>query len=149
MASSMVGISVDGIAGINSALIALGGKEARSAARKAANKANQITLKKARALVPQDTGLLKKSLIKKTKTYTRSGTIVSMIGPDSKAQGNHPVTGKLMRPIKYAHIVEKLKAFLGPAQRSTATQVVAAFTRETWINIKKSIVKQAAKARAR
>ena len=59
MAKPLVRIDIDGVREINRALTNLGGKDARGAARKAATKANQITLKKARALVPQDTGLLK------------------------------------------------------------------------------------------
>lgn len=148
MAKPMVGMDVKGVAQINEALIAVGGQDARGAARKAATKANQITLKKARALAPKDSGLLAKSLIKKSKTYKRDGTILSMIGPDSKVQGHHPETGKLLRPIKYAHIVEELKPFLGPAQRSTSNQVISKFKSVIWVNIQKAVVKRAAKARA-
>lgn len=148
MAKPLVDIRVSDVDLLNQALTAIGGKDARSAARKAGTKANQITLKKARALSPKDSGLLAKSLIKKSKTYKRDGVILNMIGPDSKAEGRHPDTGKLMKPIKYAHIVEKLKPFLGPAQRSTANQVLSAFSKFAWINIGKSVVKRAKKARA-
>jgi len=149
MAKPLVEIRVSNVDLINQALISLGGKDARSSARKAGTKANQITLKKARALAPRDTGLLSKSLIKKSKTYKRDGVILNMIGPDSKVEGRHPDTGRLMKPIKYAHIVEKLKPFLGPAQRSTANQVISAFSKAAWINIQKAVTKQAAKARTR
>lgn len=147
MAKPLVDIRVSDVNLLNQALTAIGGKDARSAARSASTKSHQITLKKARALAPRDTGLLSESLIKKSKTYKRDGVILNMIGPDSKAEGRHPDTGKLMKPIKYAHIVEKLKPFLGPAQRSTSNQVISAFSKFAWINIQKFVNKRAKKAR--
>lgn len=59
-------------------------KVTRKVTRQAINAAANPVLKAARANAPVDEGVLKTSLAKKVKTYTKSQSIVAIIGPRSK-----------------------------------------------------------------
>ena len=77
----------------------------RKVVRQAVNRALTPTLKAARNAAPEDTGLLRESLAKKTKTYADTGTIVGIVGPDKETQGTD-AEGKPRVPWRYAHLVE-------------------------------------------
>lgn len=93
----------------------LSNREIKNATRKAINAATNPTLKASRANVPVESGALKKSIIKKVKTYP-SGVVVGIIGPDSSYTQDYTrtttINGKKIieiekrRPVKYAHLVE-------------------------------------------
>lgn len=50
------------------------------------------------------TGLLRRSLVVKTKTYSSDGRVVAVIGSNRSVQGTHK--GKKIVPANYAHLVE-------------------------------------------
>lgn len=84
--------------------------------RKAVNASARIMLKAARSLAPRGTGLLKKSLGVRIKTYQKSGAVVAIIGPRTgfkKTRQGKTLTafGKKMKasgqnPTKYVHLIE-------------------------------------------
>ena len=116
--------------------------------RQALGKAAKPILKNARARVPVESGLLKKSLGVKTKTYRRSGVSIAVIGPRKgfktkvggvktrvgSAKGDE--TRQVRNPAKYAHLVElgtehsAAKPFLEPALGNNRQTVLNTFRRE-------------------
>jgi len=58
----------------------------------------------ARRNVPQESGLLKKSITKKVKLYRASETAAAIVGADTKDVGEY--RGNLRKPSKYIAIVE-------------------------------------------
>jgi len=60
-------------------------------------------LKEARAKVPVDTKLLKKSLGQRTKTY-KNGRVVVIVGP--RHGFKQVIKGVAKNPVRYAHLVE-------------------------------------------
>jgi len=105
-------------------------KVQKSVLRSAMSKAATPVLQRARQLSPNRSGLLKKSLGKKIKSY-KSGTVVVAIGPRMKTIGF--VAGKKHVPGRIAHLVEQghegprpapPHPFLGPAFRSTKSQAL-------------------------
>lgn len=114
--------------------------------RKAVDKASKPILARAKALVPRDTGLLRKSLGRRVKTYGKTGVAVAVIGPrvgfrkQRAEQGKKKLVkagsgaGRVMNPVKYAHLVEKgtahsaARPFLRPALvalKDQARQIMA------------------------
>lgn len=78
--------------------------------RKAVTAASRLILRAAKAKVSRRTGLLRKSLGIKVKTYRRSGVVVGVIGPRSgfKRQVTLPDgSQELENPTVIAHLVEK------------------------------------------
>ena len=81
----------------------------------------------------KQSGLLRKSLNKKLKTYPEKMTVVGIIGPRTSVVGEFE--GKKRWPVKYAHLQEKgfidesgkfipPQPFLGPAMESTEGQAL-------------------------
>lgn len=68
----------------------------------AASSAMTPVLRDARKAVPEATGLLKKSLGKKTKNYKRDGVSFVLVGPRNGYKD--PETGQ--NPVNYCHLVE-------------------------------------------
>lgn len=106
-------------------------KMKRKELRKVMSKASTPILKRARALVPVRSGLLKKSLGKKVKTY-KSGTVAVIIGARRQYVGI--VNNKKHVPANIAHLVEgghggprpaKPHPFLFPAYNSLKQQTLA------------------------
>ncbi len=64
----------------------------------------QTITKSAKAGVPKRTGLLRKSIGYKVKTYRASKTVIVLIGP--RKGYRFQVKGKWVNPTKYAHLVE-------------------------------------------
>lgn len=81
--------------------------------RSAAGKAMTPVNRAAKQLAPKETGLLKKSVGKKTKTYPGKGTVWVGVGPRKGFAQEITVTGpdgkpvkRWRDPVKYAHLVE-------------------------------------------
>lgn len=105
--------------GVETALAALG-EVARTVRnkvlRKAVNAASRLVLDAARALVPKDTGMLRKSLGVRIQTYRGSGKVVAVIGPRTgytrtRSGTQQTALGRKIKetgrnPSKYAHLVE-------------------------------------------
>lgn len=68
--------------------------------------ANPI-VKAARAKAPKRSGLTRKAIGKKVKTYRKNHVTVAIIGPRNDVRGR--VKGKLHRPAKIAHLIERGK----------------------------------------
>lgn len=111
-----VGVTVE-LKGLQAALAALDGLKKthrNKIIRPAVTAASQMVLKSARANVPREAGLLKRSLIKKIKTY-KSGKIIGIIGPKRGMKQTVHRKGALWGkggnvtsdPANYAHLVEK------------------------------------------
>lgn len=114
MASARV--TITGAAKLDRALKALGSKANRVGAGAVTAAAKPI-IKAARANVPTQSGLLKKSLGSVMRRYT--GTSVAVIGARSSVSGEYK--GRKRLPVKYSHLVEfgtvhsAPKPFLRPA----------------------------------
>ena len=78
--------------------------------RRAVSKAARLILKDAKARVATRTGLLKKSLGIKVKTYRQSGVVVAIIGPRTGFKRHVTLpdgTIEVENPTVIAHLVEK------------------------------------------
>ncbi len=101
-------------------------KVARSGNRKAVNRSTNPMLKASRAKAPVRSGLLRKSLGKRVRTYVGSGTVVGLVGPRSKFEGTFD--GKKVKPVNYAKFVEfgnsrmAARPFLRPAFDSSKSE---------------------------
>src|SRR4051794_6246108 len=82
----------------------LGERVQRKVTRGAVNTAATPVVKAARARAAQESGLLRKSLGKKIRTYKQTGTVAAIIGPRTDVEGEH--NGKPRKPKYYAHLVE-------------------------------------------
>jgi hypothetical protein len=78
----------------------------RKVLRQAINVATTPAVRAAKRLAPKgESGLLKKSIGKKIKTYKRTNTAVALVGPRKQTVGEYK--GKPRKPSKYAHLVER------------------------------------------
>jgi HK97 gp10 family phage protein len=122
-------------------LNSLGSTKARAVSRRALTSASSEPLKVAKQLVTKDTGQLKKSLGKKTKTYRNSGTTVVIIGP--RVGFMDASTGR--NPVKYGHLVElgtkraRAKPFLRPALAQTKDSVIRNYSVKLWDGIRREV----------
>lgn len=71
--------------------------------RPALNVEGTRVLQEARARVPVDTKLLRRSLGKRTRTY-KNGTVLVIVGP--RRGFKEQIDGRYKNPSKYAHLVE-------------------------------------------
>lgn len=136
--------------GLRDTLAALAGlKRAvrNKAMRPALTEASALVLARARTLAPPgETGLLRKSLTKKVKTYRQSGIVVGMVGPQTGTAAGRRVAGKRVRkltafgrraqalgvqPARYAHLVELGHRLVkgGRLPRARLGRVAAALSR--------------------
>lgn len=105
----MARTSVTGFQQIRINIEILEKKLGRGAMRVALTKASRLVVADAKKRVPVRTGMLKKSLRAKVKTYPRRGVVMAIIGPSRSAVVQADFgDGKLrtIRPSKYAHLVE-------------------------------------------
>lgn len=115
--------------------------KARSVNRRALQSAASLPLKAAKRRVPKDTGQLRKSLGKKSKTYRDTGTSVVIIGP--RVGYKDPATGR--NPVKYAHLVElgtvrlQARPYLRPALQETHSQVINVYQQRAWEGIRREV----------
>jgi Bacteriophage HK97-gp10, putative tail-component len=87
---------------------------ARTVLRRALNEATKPVLDAAKANAPRQSGLLKKSLGRVTRTYVRANSVVSFIGPRSGFRRavtvKDRVTGRtrtmIRNPVNIAHLTE-------------------------------------------
>lgn len=104
------------------------------AVRKGLGVAAREQKRQAKARTPKQSGLLRKSLGEKIKTYRGSGTTVSIVGPRRKFGrvvkiGRGKNAEKVYRnPTRYAHIVEKRYHPLAKAERATRQHSIDAVT---------------------
>ena len=131
----LVQMRIEGLEELRDKLLKLKRVTGRKVVRKALNEASKPILRTAKAKVPVDTGLLRKSLGRKQKSY-RGGRSVVIIGPRTGFKREVTVAGKkqVRNPAKYSHLVEfgtrrtAAKPFLRPAFDELLHQTVAAIT---------------------
>jgi HK97 gp10 family phage protein len=124
--------------------------------RKAITKASQPIMKSMKALAPRDSGLLRRSIGRRTKT-TRRGEVVAVIGPRSKPSFKQQVRvggkgkGKRMKggrlvirnPVRYAHLVEfgtrhsRAKPFMRPAFDANQRQARQMIEKIVWDELRR------------
>lgn len=109
--------------------------------RPAVRSSTAIVRATAKALVPVRYGALKKSLIVKMKTYSNTGAVVGLVGPDKEYVISKPPATKRKRnrkserimPRFYAHLVElgtvksPKKPFLKPALKANEQAIISTF----------------------
>lgn len=144
----------------------------RKVIRPAITKAGRLIAKTAKRLAPKETGLLRKSIASKVKTY-KSGSVVAIIGPRIGFKREvtlkrvfriingrtvffakpKPEYLKMMRnPIPYAHLVEygtsktAAKPFMRPAWDQNKEQIKSLLQREIWNGIQKHLAAKSKKA---
>lgn len=153
-------IRIEGLKELDRKLKNLGPRVLRKVVRSASSKAMTPVLKdaKQRAKAIKDTGLLSKSLGRKTKTYTRTGTVTVNVGPrkgfkqevtrrTKLPDGRVIVRKETANPANYAHLVElgtaphsigrrgthpgtRPRPFLRPALDTNEYTVLAIYRRE-------------------
>lgn len=105
MSKSDIKIDLRGDKELKHLLETLPSRVAKKGLRKALNLASTPMLKDAKSKARRDTGLLRRSLKKKIKTYS-SGVVVCLIGPDRNVVETDE-NGKRKRPANYSHLIEK------------------------------------------
>ena len=102
------------------------GKDITKIVRPAVNAALTPINKAAKRGAPVDTGILKKSIGKKVKTYKRTGIVMGMVG----ARGGFRILepgrndGRERIPVFYHHLAEDQKPHLRPALDANRTRAV-------------------------
>jgi HK97 gp10 family phage protein len=106
VASAKVKLRVESkaIASLAARLAQVDRKAARKAIKAGVNEVTQAVLWDAKALVPKRTGLLRKSLGRKVKSYRGGAVITGIIGP--RKGFRTMINGVFVNPVKYAHLVE-------------------------------------------
>lgn len=98
--------------------------------RKAAGAMSKILVKEVKARVPVDTGLTRKSIGRRVKTYRKSGTVSAIVGPRTGFKDEE--TGH--DPAKTAHLVEfgtvhsQPEPFMRPSLDASGGRMVSAAT---------------------
>jgi HK97 gp10 family phage protein len=129
----------------------LGDRVQRRVLRGAVNAASTPVSRAAKSKAPKESGLLKKSIGKKVKTYPDRGVVVGIIGPKTSVVGEYK--GKKRWPAKYAHLREKgfinavgefvpPEPFLGPAMERTKGQQISIMQEK----LAAGVIKEAARA---
>ncbi len=120
----------------------------RGGLRMALTKATADIVKRAKALAPRESGMLRKSIKRKIKTNTRRDTVTVIIGSDKSVHGTYK--GQERKPARYMHLVElghggphpaAPRPFLRPAYEGNKSAMQAKFKAE----LKRSIEKVQAK----
>lgn len=83
-------------------LLSLAENTQRKVTRQAVNKAATPVVRSAKSKVSVQSGLLKKSMGKRVKTYKQTQTVVAVIGAKRSTSGTY--RGKLRRPANYSHL---------------------------------------------
>jgi len=119
--------------------------------RRASAKAMIPVSRSAKANAPRETGLLAKSIGRKTKVFKSGGTVQTVVGPrlGFKQMVTLP-NGKTMlrNPFKYAHLVEfgtrhsAAKPFMRPALESNKGAIIAVYRSE----LASGVVREAVRA---
>jgi len=106
----------------------LPGRIFRKVARASVSKALTPVTKSAKRRVRVQTGLLKKSIGKKVKTYSRSQNIAGIVGARNEIEGEFK--GKKRKPAKYSHLVERTHPFLRPAFDENQKQMIETLSKD-------------------
>lgn len=112
-------------------LAAINKRLARKALRKAVTVAGRVVRDDAKNRVAVRTGLLRKSLGVRVRTYLARGVVVAVVGPRRGFRRDVPGVGTV-DPVNYAHLVEygtnksAAKPFLRPAWDENKERIVAA-----------------------
>lgn len=126
--------------------------------RKIVTAGSSTLLKASKARAPRLSGLLRKSLGRKIKTYSPSGTVLAVIGPRSGFGKNvtfGPKGKKRTRyqdPIYYANLVEygtktaPAKPFMRPAYDESRAAIKGLMAQKATEEVAKEAAKAAAKA---
>lgn len=123
-------VKIEGLKEFERRLKRLGAKEAKKIVRASNHRAMLATVKAAKELVPVESGALKRSLTRRTKTYTNSGVVWTGVGADKRVVATNPATGEVRKPFKYLHLVEfgtrrvPARAFLRRAHIMTGPKVL-------------------------
>ena len=111
----------------------LGSTIGRRVVRKAAGKSMTPMNKAAKREAPVVTGLLKKSIGKKVKTYRKDGVVWVAVGP--RTGFLEVIDGVRKDPVKYAHLVEQHNPFMRRAFDNTKGAVLRIMEKELRSNI--------------
>jgi HK97 gp10 family phage protein len=112
----------------------------RKLTRQSVSKALSPMVSAAKQKAPRESGLLKKSLGKKIKSYASRNRVVGIAGPRKETVGEY--NGKLRRPVRYAHIVEmRHQPFMRPAFDATQSTMISIMKSE----LAEGVVREAAK----
>ena len=113
----------------------------RTAVREAVQKAALPILKEARARVPRRYGHLRKSLVRKIRTYRDNAMVMAVVGPNRAYRSGDG--RERIRPVKYAHLVEfgtstaAPHPFMRPAFESRSREATRVYAREISTAIKR------------
>lgn len=101
-------VVITGLKPLLSKLAGLRSTEAKAVRRRALMEASKPVLQAAKSLVNLETGLLRRSLGRRVRTYRSGSTIVVIIGPRSgfKQEVKRKRGFVLANPTKYAHLTE-------------------------------------------
>jgi len=113
---------------------------ARRIVSRASNKVIGPVAKAAKRNCPVDTGLLKKSIGKRTKTYRGSGAVVSVVGP-RKGFAGQDAQGRQKDPTKYAHLAERKHGFLKAAWKAHESRLPPKEGAAIWAGIEREAAK--------
>lgn len=122
------------------------GKIERKANRSAINKAATPIVREAKRNVTIDTGLLKKSIGKKVRTYKAKKQVIAVVGP-RKGFRETDENGNARDPAKYSHLVElgtshsQAKPFLRPAMDSKEDESRRIYKEELKKDVSKEVKK--------
>ena len=112
-------------------------KTERQAVREAASKAATPMVKAIKNNIRSQSGLLKRSIKKKVRTYKRAHLVMVIIGPDRNVVGEWQ--GEKRWPVKYAHLVEvgpNQRPFMRPAYDSKKNEIKRKYAHEIGKSIK-------------
>lgn len=136
------GVKLEGAKELRRKLERLTAAQQRRVVRPAVTKALSPVVKQAKRNVPVVTGLLKKSIGKKVKAYTRSGVVWGGVGPRGGFEGVGP-DGRKRNPVFYAHLVElgtmhtPAKSPFRKALKSRAKEAIGILRTSIWAGIAK------------
>lgn len=101
-------VTITGLKPLLGKLAGLRSTQARAVRRRALMEASKPILQTAKSLAPVETGLLRRSLGRRVRSYRSGSTIVVIIGPRSgfKQEVKRKKGFVLANPTKYAHLTE-------------------------------------------
>ncbi len=105
MTTPFLGVAISGDKALINALFALPDKVFRRGVVIASRRAMKPVIEEAKAKAPRESGALSTSVGVRVKSYKKTGTVVTVVGP---RQGYAKTfNNKLRNPFYYAHLVEK------------------------------------------
>lgn len=154
-----ISLKIEGLKPYLKAMQSLKGSAQRRVLRKAITDATKPVLKTAKAKAPKDSGLLRKSLGRKTVTLKKRATVIGMVGPRTGFKKEVTVRRSARKPSveirdpnRYAHLVEfgtshsAARPFLRPAWDANLSKVKTIMTKRMGKEIEIEAAKAAKKA---